>query len=165
MKMSWNDYITNRLISSVDSNNHILENVVEEACIINKSDGIEWASTPNFSIDKREVTIEEIGEIILDEFENISDAFANKGDCTKAGGIRLNNIKYLMINFDTDKNSMYLRRQKGGAVIAATNLAYIIATFNAEKKMKKDGVEEYQNNGYCAKVVEELAEFFVGVNY
>ena len=60
--MSWNDYITNRLISSVDSNNHILENVVEEACIINKSDGIEWASTPNFSIDKREVTIEEIGE-------------------------------------------------------------------------------------------------------
>ena len=137
--MKRNNYITNHLISTTDSYNHILENVVEEASIIGRQDGIEWASTENFSIQKYNITIENIGEIELNEYENIKNAFENKGECNKEGGIRLNNIKYYIINYDIDNNSLYLKKQGGGAVIDMTNLTFIIGNFSIEKKMKKYG--------------------------
>ena len=163
--MSWNDYITSKLLNVQDSNGHILVNAVEEAAIIGNTDGAIWASTQGFTIGTVTVEVEGKGKIQMNEFINIADAFAHNGDCTKDGGIRLNGVKYFMINFDNDKKTMYLKRQGGGAVIALTNMSYVIGTFNTEKMMTKDNVQENQNNGYCAKVVEELAALLISMNY
>ena len=71
---------------------------------------------------------------------NIVDAFNNNGDCKKVGGIRLSKEKFYMVNFDSDKKVM-------------------------SKKMKFDGKEENQNPGMCNKVVEELQEYLISLNY
>jgi len=163
--MSWNDYITSKLLVVTDANGHVIENAVEEAAIIGNKDGAVWAATQGFNIGVDKVQIEGKGTVEVNEFQNISDAFSHNGDCTKDGGIRLNNVKYFMINFDPEKNVMYLKRQGGGAVIALSKLSYIIGTFNSEKMMTRDKVQENQNNGYCAKVVEELAQLLISMNY
>ena len=132
------------------SNALIFDNFLQFLNIFEKSDKVE---------------VEGKGQIELNEFYNIADAFAHNGDCTRDGGIRLNNVKYFMINFDNEKKVMYLKRQGGGAVIALSNMSYVIGTFNTEKMMTKDNVQENQNNGYCAKVVEELAQLLISMNY
>ena len=163
--MSWMDYINSKLLNVTDSNGHALVNCVEQAAIIGNQDGAIWAATQGFVIGEEEVEVEGKGKVKLNEFLNIADAFAHNGDSTRDGGIRLNGVKYFMINFDSEKKTMYLKRQGGGAVIALSNLSYVIGTFNTEKMMTRDNVQENQNNGYCAKVVEELAALLVSLNY
>ncbi len=163
--MSWNDYITTKLLNVTDANGHVIVNAVEQAAIIGNQDGAIWAATQGFVIGTEKVEVEGKGTIEMNEFLNIADAFAHNGDCTKDGGIRLSGVKYFMINFDPEKKTMYLKRQGGGAVIALTKMSYIIRTFKTEKMMTRDNVQENQNNGYCAKVVEELAQLLTSMNY
>ena len=49
--------------------------------------------------------------------------------------------------------------------IAKSNMAYVIGVFSTSKKMKFDGKEENQNPGMCNKVVEELQEYLISLNY
>ena len=78
-----------------------------------------------------------------------------------------------MVNFDSDKKVMYLKKQGGGACIAKSNMAFVIGVFSTSKKMnfstskkmKFDGKEENQNPGMCNKVVEELKEYLISLNY
>ena len=163
--MSWNDYVSNKLINSVDANGHKLTNVLENGALIGVNDGVTWAASAGFSIAKHKGTVEGSGEVEIDEFANIQDAFNNGGDCKKVGGIRLNKEKFYMVNFDADKKVMYLKKQGGGACIAKSNMAYIIGVFATAKKMKFDEKEENQNPGMCNKVVEELQEYLISLNY
>ena len=70
-----------------------------------------------------------------------------------------------MVNFDSDKKVMYLKKQGGGACIAKSNMAFVIGVFSTSKKMKFNGKEENQNPGMCNKVVEELQEYLISLNY
>ena len=70
-----------------------------------------------------------------------------------------------MVNFDSDKKVMYLKKQGGGACIAKSNMAFVIGVFATSKKMKFDAKEENQNPGMCNKVVEELQEYLISLNY
>ena len=137
--MSWNDYITSKLVNVVDSNNHKLENVLTNAMIVGNTDGVVWAAT--------------------------ADAFCNNGDTKKLGGIRINKDKFYMTSFDNERKVMYLKKSGGGGCIALTGKAYIIGVFETKNKMKRDGVEENQNPGYCNKVVEELQAYFLSIGY
>ena len=163
--MSWNDYVTSKLINTVDANQHKLENVLEHGALIGCNDGVTWAASAGFAVGKNKGTVEGSGEVEIDEFANIVDAFNNNGDCKKVGGIRLSKEKFYMVNFDSDKKVMYLKKQGGGACIAKSNMAFVIGVFSTSKKMKFDGKEENQNPGMCNKVVEELQEYLSSLNY
>ena len=163
--MSWNEYVSNKLVNSVDANGHKLENVLEHAALIGNADGVTWAASAGFTIGKHKGQVEGSGEVEIDEFANIVDAFSNNGDCKKVGGIRLGGEKFYMVNFDSEKNVMYLKKQGGGACIAKSKLAFVVGVFATSKKMKFDGKEENQNPGMCNKVVEELAEYLATLNY
>ena len=65
---------------------------------------------------------------------NIVDAFNNNRDCKKVGGIRLSKEKFYMVNFDSDKKVMYLKKQGGGACIAKSNMAFVIGVFSSSKR-------------------------------
>ena len=46
--MSWNDYITTKLLNVTDANGHVIVNAVEQAAIIGNQDGAIWAATQGF---------------------------------------------------------------------------------------------------------------------
>ena len=163
--MSWNDYVTNKLINTVDANGHQLTNVLEHGALIGCNDGVAWAASAGFNITKRKGQVEGSGNVEIDEFANIKSAFDNNGDCKGIGGIRLNGEKFLMVNFDAESKVMYLKKQGGGGCIAKSNMAFVVGVFSTSKNMRIDGKEENQNPGYCNKVVEELAEYLRSLNY
>ena len=43
--MSWNDYVTSKLMNTVDANQHKLENVLEHGDLIGCNDGVTWAAS------------------------------------------------------------------------------------------------------------------------
>jgi len=56
--MSWNDYITTKLLNVQDANGHVIVNAVEQAAIIGNTDGAIWASTQGFNIGTITVDVE-----------------------------------------------------------------------------------------------------------
>ena len=93
---------------------------------------------------------------------------SNGGRTSKAGGIRLNGEKFLMVSFDTDKNLMYLKKNGGGGAVAKSSTGYCLSIWNATSKetVTKDGktVTNPQNAGHCNLGVEKLQEFLVTNN-
>ena len=69
--MSWNDYVTSKLMSTVDSNQHKLENVLEHGALIGCNDGVTWAASAGFTVGKNKGTVEGSGEVEIDEFANL----------------------------------------------------------------------------------------------
>ena len=101
--MSWNDYITNKLVNVVDSNNHKLVNVLANAMIVGNQDGAVWAATQGFGLRNEpvDVTLDDgtTKKETVNELFNIADAFCNNGDTKKLGGIRINKEKMYCLNW------------------------------------------------------------------
>lgn len=166
--MSWQDYVNGYLVNWVDVNNdnRTYTNVCEHGALVGNGDGTVWAKTDNFSFGVRKVEVEkEDGSgtttIEVNEFENLQDSFNNQGTTKKLGGLRINGEKFFMVNFDSDRNVMYLKKNGGGACVAKSGLAYVIGTFSASLKAKVGGKEVNQNPGNCNLVCEKLQEFLV----
>ena len=170
--MSWNDYVTAYLTNYVDqSTGKTHSNSCEHGAIISVTDGTVWASTPNFKIhrsvdvhiDKEDGSGQE--KIVVDEFENLKSVFENGGECSKKGGVRLLGEKYLLVSFNPDKNLGYFKKNGGGAAVAKSGQAFVIATFATSNKVKvsQNGVnsEINQNPGLTNTGVEKLQEFLV----
>ena len=66
--MSWNDYVTSKLINTVDANQHKLENVLEHGALIGCNDGVTWAASAGFAVGKNKGAVEGSGEVEIDEF-------------------------------------------------------------------------------------------------
>lgn len=163
--MSWNDYINGYLVNYTDDNiGKTLNNVSENAAIIGNTDGTMWAATEGFTLANYSVAIEDdAGDtktVQVNEFANLLDAFSNGGKTSKAGGVRLNKEKYLVIGFDPGKNIMFLKKKNGGACIAKSNIAFVIGTFHAAKQVTINGdFTEAQSFGTLNQSCEKLQAF------
>lgn len=163
--MSWNDYITGYLQSHTDQHNgKTATNVVEHAAMVGNTDGTVWASTTGFSFGSYSVDIEKedgsTSKVEVNEFANLLDAFNNKGATSSLAGIRINGEKYFSVSFDADRNVLYLKKSGGGAAVAKSGQAFVIATYNSKLKCKNhNGVEEPQNPGLVNGAVEDLQKF------
>ncbi len=169
--MSWQDYVNGYLVSWVDTNcdNKTYTNVCEHGALVGNGDGTVWAKTEKFNFGVFKVDVEKedgsgTEKVDVDEFSNLKDAFENQGTTKKRGGLRINKEKYFMVNFDSERNVMYLKKNGGGACIAKSGLAYVIGTFNTSMKSKVDGKDINQNPGSCNLVSEKLQEFLVSNN-
>ena len=166
--MSWQDYVDGYLVNWVDTNadNKAYTNVCEHGALVGNTDGTVWAKTGKFGFGVFQVQVDkEDGSgtvtVEVNEFENLRDAMDNQGTTSNKGGLRINNEKYFMVNFDGDRNVMYLKKAGGGACVAKSGLAYIIGTFNTSLKTSVNGKEVQQNPGTCNLVTEKLQEFLV----
>jgi hypothetical protein len=165
--MSWNDYINNYLVNNQDvSTQKVAYNILENAAIVGSGDGTIWASTPDFTFGTHNVEVEKDDgtseTVSVNEFENLVDAFNNKGVCSKKGGIRINKEKYYVASSDDDKNVLYLKKNGGGAAVAKSGLAFIIGIYASKNKLKNyNGIEEPQSPGMTNRVVENLQSFLL----
>jgi hypothetical protein len=163
--MSWSDYVSGYLVNYTDQNNgKTASNVVEHGAIVGNTDGTVWASTSGFELSTYSTDIEQddgtTKTVEVNEFANMLDAFNNKGATSKAGGVRIHKEKYYMVSFDSDREVMYLKKSGGGAAVAKSNLAFVIATFNTKLKSKGlSGAEEPQNPGLVNRAAEDLQTF------
>jgi hypothetical protein len=164
--MSWQDYVNGYLINTQEG----ATNVCEYGALVGNTDGTVWAKSEGFELKNGTAQIEkEDGSgtetININEFEHLADAFNNGGKTTKKGGIRIVGEKYFVVSFDGERNIMYLKRNGGGAAVAKSNLALVIATFSSKLKLKnKDGVETPQNPGAINQAVETLQKFLIDNN-
>lgn len=101
----------------------------------------------------------------INEFQNLLDAFSNQGKTTRAGGVRINQEKYLVVNFDEDRAVMYLRKKDGGACVARSNTTFVIGTFRDSEKLRSfHGVEEPQSFSMLTLGCESLQTFLTQNN-
>ena len=169
--MSWQDYVNGYLVNWVDTNadNKAYTNICEHGALVGNGDGTVWAKTDKFNFGVINVEVEKedgsgTEKIEINEFANLKDAMDNAGTASRKGGLRINTEKYFMVNFDGDKNVMYLKKNGGGACVAKSGLAYIIGTFNSSMKSNVGGKEVPQSPGNCNLVCEKLQEFLVSNN-
>ena len=160
--MSWDQYVTSKLVNS-DFKGHKWENICESGALLDVNAGTPW--TKGFNMGK--IKVKSDGkDIEVDQAGNLVDAFKQPdGNTKKPGGIYLNGVKYIVTNFDQGEGIMYLKKQGGGASIAKTGKALVVATWAQAKKGKKDGKETAQNPGDCSCVVEDLAAYLKSINY
>ena len=164
--MSWQDYVNGYLVNWVDVNqeNKTYTNVCEHGALVGNADGTVWAKTDKFNFGVIKVECERddgngTESVSVDEFANLKDAFDNEGTTSRKGGLRINSEKYFMVNFDGERNVMYLKKNGGGACIAKSGLAYVIGTFNGSMKCGVAGKDIPQNPGTTNLVCEKLQEF------
>jgi len=163
--MSWNDYITSYLVNHQTPEGKTYANACEFAMICGKDDGTVWAATDKFAFKCGPVGVaNEDGtetKVEVNEFANLLQAFDNSGNCTNKGGLRINGEKYFMVSFDGDRNCMYLKKQGGGAVVAKSNLAFVIATCNTTLMCQVNGKTSNQTPGVINTLAEILQNFLV----
>ena len=164
----WQVYIDSYLTDVTDIKNaeRSAKNVTEHAAIFGM-DGAVWAQSSKFQFLNGPIDQEQedgsVKQVQVNEAANLIDAFENKGLTKKAGGIRINGVKYLGVNFDEARNVFYLKKQGGGACVAKCTQCYVIGTFSGQlKSVSFSGVTEPQNVGLVNKAVEDLQEYFVG---
>jgi len=169
--MSWNDYVYAYLINNTDPNTQrTATNVSEHAAIVGNTDGTVWASSPGFTFETYNLSVENDDgtskNVQVNEFANLLSAFNSQtGNTSNAGGIRIHKEKYFTVNKDNDRNVLYLKKSGGGAVVAKSNLAFVIATYASKLKEKNyNGVETPQNPGDCNRAAESLQQFLVDNN-
>lgn len=92
-------------------------------------------------------------------------ALQNKGDCKLKGGVRVGGEKYFMVNFDEEKNIMYLKKSGGGAAAALSNTGVVFASYDISKTCTttKDGetTSTNQNGPNVNLGVQNLQDFLL----
>lgn len=72
------------------------------------------------------------------------------------------------VSFDESTQTLLLKCNGGGAAVAKSNTAFVIGTYEVEKKGKKDkdnaSYEFFQNAGQTNLAVERLQNFLVTNN-
>ena len=163
--MSWQDYITSYLQNHTTPEGKTYANACEHAMLCGKDDGTIWATTAGFEFKTGKVGVanEDGSETKIDvnEFANLLQAFDNEGNCTNKGGLRINGEIYFMVSFDGDRNCMYLKKTGGGAVVAKSNLAFVIATCNVALQCQVNGKSSNQTPGVINTLAEILQNFLV----
>jgi len=98
--MSWQDYVNAYLVNLTNYNTwKTASNMGEHCAIVDNTDGEVWASTSGFSIGTYICEIpnndESSKSIQINEFNNLNDAYNNRWVTCLAGGININNEKYI----------------------------------------------------------------------
>eukprot|EP00831_Metopus_contortus_P070768 TRINITY_DN64737_c0_g1_i1.p1 TRINITY_DN64737_c0_g1~~TRINITY_DN64737_c0_g1_i1.p1 ORF type:complete len:201 (+),score=48.08 TRINITY_DN64737_c0_g1_i1:96-698(+) len=161
MASAWDKYIQGFLVNKQLPGGKWLQKVVEHAAII-AHNGTILASTPGFTLGTYafDLPIDEKStkKISVDEKAIILSAVLKGTTSTFESGCRINNEKFMLVNYDVPKKLAYFSKKMGGACAMATKSTIILAIYNQNLEMS-DGSP--QNPGICNEVVEKLAETLI----
>ncbi|KAJ3383484.1 profilin, required for normal timing of actin polymerization in response to thermal stress [Lobulomyces angularis] len=105
---------------------------------IHGHDGNVWATTKGFSVSTTEM-------------KTLADAFLDASGI-RAGGIHLAGVKYFALT--CNDRSIYGKKGAGGVICVKTKQAILIGVY-----------DEPVQPGEATKVVENLADYLISVNY
>jgi hypothetical protein len=161
MATGWEQYIPGMLQNKQLPDGNWLQNVIKEAAII-LHNGTIVAMTPGFSLGtyKYDIQLDELTKkpVDVNETQILLEMILNGKSTICEAGIRINNAKYMVAQYDPAKKLAYLSKSRGGACAMATKSVIIFAAYSTEVKMS-DGRE--QQAGLCNEVVEKLADFLI----
>jgi len=154
--MSWLDYV-----NFIRANN-----VCDGAAILNAADG-SLVCGDNFSMCAYQMSLpneDGIGSTIVNvnEAALILEAFKT-GTVSAPTGLRLSGIKFQIVRFDEEDQTLYLKKPKGGACVVKTKKTIIIGSYNQDEMIKGKNVP--QNAGDANAVVEKLAKILKEATY
>jgi hypothetical protein len=154
---AWDKYLQGFLMNKQLPGGKWLQKCVEHAAIMT-SEGTLLSATPGFNLGHYvfEMQIDEktTKNVVVDERVGIKQVVnTGKADGLEAG-VRINGLKYVLVNYDASKKLAYFSKKEGGACIMVTKTTIIFASYSVTQKMS-DGVA--QNAGICNEVVEKLA--------
>lgn len=159
--MSWESIIETKLKNKLNADNvWEVTNCVEHAAILGADELNVWAATPGFALGTYTVNVpseDGVSEeaVHVNEIE-ILRSVVNSQTANSKAGIRINNSKYFLVNFDPENHTIYLKKQSGGAAIVRTATAIVFASF--DNAIETGGIRSgTQNPGLCNEQVEKLA--------
>ena len=162
----WEAYIY-QLQNVFDANTqqYTRTNVNEHAAIYGL-DGSAWAASSGFQLTSynHKIETEDGGskEVAVNEFTCALESTKGNRKPSEAG-IRMNGQKFMFIQHNADRNSVYLGREGGGgACVARTTQCVIVGLWNKAGQIS-DG--KLQNPGDCNDLVEKMAEFLKSQGY
>lgn len=163
---SWGEYVTHYLVDHDDPDTgRTAHNVCERGAILSSADGTIWGATPGFKLEYYDISIPTQGGNStmhrVDELADLMSTFGADGR-PPSHGIRLMREVYQVVHFDPDRGLMYLKRNGGGACVAKTNSAFVIATFRSDLKTTTyQGDEVPQNFGLVNRCCEALQKVLI----
>ncbi len=164
----WEDYV-NQIINKMnyDTNEYDVTNMCASAAIYG-FDGTLWASAGDWKgVSSYEFDLEDmtgnIQKVPVDEFQCLMKAADGDRKPTEAG-IRFGGNKYMFITHNAEAKSTQMSRSNpsGGATVAKTNTAIIVATWNKTDVMSN---KLTQSGGDTAGQVEGMAAYLAEQGY
>ncbi|CAG9335356.1 unnamed protein product [Blepharisma stoltei] len=162
--MSWDAYIDNWLLQKRTETTKY-DNCCSSCAILSKFDGSIWACSPNFRLLNYKLDIPDEDSkyserVYINEAANLVYTMNHDGKSPNKAGIRITNKKYLVVRFDSEAKSMYLRGRLGGACACMTNLCIIFASYDDNSIVTSETEYPFvQNAGLTNERVESLADF------
>lgn len=145
----WENYVANALFNQMYKNGDVYNDILIKAAIVGQ-EGKFWAYSSNFHLQPF-------------EYEKIKIIFSKEEN---------NSFKTLMLEGENYEISSYkpgfsvdIKRENMGGTIARTKKSYIIGIFNSNVDYRLNGVKKKQNLDLCHKIVVELAENLISMNY
>ncbi len=140
-----------------------IQKISEHAAILDQKGNI-LAATPGFNLGTytydMQVDDKNVKKVPIDEKKILSQVvLAGATDCE--AGVRINNQKHMLVNYDPAKKLAYFSKVGGGACAMATKTTIVFASYNSSLPMS-DG--NAQNPGLCNQAVEQLAQVFIKSN-
>lgn len=169
MWSNWNEYVTHYLVDHDDPNTgKTAHNICERGAILSSSDGTAWGSTPEFKLEHYDISMptQDGNSAVqrVDELLDLKYTFDGRGR-PPSHGIRLMREVYQVVNFDSERGLMYLKKSGGGACVARTNSTFVIGTFRSDHKTTTyQGEEVPQNFGLVNRCCEALQKVLLESN-
>ena len=151
-EQGWDIFVANALFNTQNENGDIFNNILVKAALVGEN-GLFWSYSSNFHLDPF-------------EFEKIKNIFNLKTEKENDFPKKLNFERktYDIINH---KQGTFLDIKNGdiGGTIAKSKKSYIFGFFNSNVNFRLNGKEDKQNLELCHKVVTELVEKLISMNY
>lgn len=170
---AWKDYI-DQIIDKYDWNTMAVKHSGEcnEAAIFGL-DGTGWYWSPGFPDINQTVTVKVEGMteadtkmVSVNEWETVLAA-SNGNRQPSEAGIRMGEVKYMMVTHDPATGLAILSCKGGGAAIMKATTCLIVATYTKDKPCTPgaDGKKAFQSSGGCAGQVETMANYLKDQGY
>ena len=163
--MSWDAYVELCLMQK-ESPTGTINNCCESAAILSAATADIWAATSNFELlmDSTDVPSSDFthtDRFIVNEAESLLYAIRHNGAAPSRAGLYLRGERYMVVRFDEETATMYLKKKNGGACVCLTNVTIVVGTYDSKIKVATPPGEASfpQNAGLTNERVERLATF------
>lgn len=129
--MSWDDWVNSYIINHTEASGDTVIAICRRGAIVGLDGGI-WGQV-NFEFLTYEYEQEDdngnIKKFVVNEWENFIQCWESKGAKLLPGGVRMNNEKFMVSNFNEDDEVMYLTGNQMGACVAKAGTCFCIGVY------------------------------------